>query len=330
MRIALVAPSDTACTSNAGAHMITAGIRQIVQDARRDASFVIVDMLQDHAEQWAAARACDAVILCGNPRFSVSDFDAWWECGIWDRISACMDAGVRVIDGWGGACVGLDVPDDLDDQVQELLAIPRTRRVLKVARRLHGAITRDPLAARLYRLAGVEEVHEAPCSSWFARWNLGFRWDEHASTVPAAIILLAMRGHEWAPEALQRLAANLADEHGTPAPFVATCWDDYAWAEEVGLQPVLPVMDPQSLLRLYARTERLVSFRIHASIPAASLHRPVCTLAVDTRVSALAPFGLPAQPFTEIRSPEFAPRFGEAREPDYSAIVSTMRNLLTC
>lgn len=330
MRIALVTPSDTACTGNAGAHMITAGIREIVRGARPDASFVIVDMLRDNDPQWAAARTCDAVILCGNPRFSVSEFDAWWECGIWDRISACIDAGVRVIDGWGGACVGLDVPDDLELQAETLLAIPRTRRVLDAARRLHGAITRDPLAARLYGAAGVPNVHELPCSSWFARWDLGFRWNEEASTIPAAIVLLALHGHAWAPEALGRLAAQLGDSSGEPARFIASTWSDFHWAMEAGLEGVMLVTDPQSLLRLYARVERLVSFRIHASIPAASVHRQVCTLAVDTRAAALAPFGLPVQPFTDLRSPDFVPWFAEAHAPDYTPIVHTMRTLLTC
>lgn len=330
MRIALVTPSDTACTGNAGAHMITAGIRQIVQEARPDASFVIVDMLRDHEEHWAAARACDAVILCGNPRFSVADFDAWWESGIWSRITSCVDAGVRVIDGWAGACVGLDVPDDLEAQAERLLEIPRNRRALKAARRLHGVITRDPLAARLYREAGIREVHEAPCSSWLAHREFGvlFGWENPPYT--HAIVLLALHGHPWAPDALSRLSAHLADAYGEPAPFICTTWDDYAWAVENGLQNVQLVTDPKSVLELYGKVASLVSFRIHATIPAASLSTKVCTLAVDSRCAALAPFSLPVQRFTALESPDFVPAFGWAREPDFAPVVDTMRNLLTC
>lgn len=329
MRIALIAPTEVGCTSNAGAHMITAGIRYLVRTVIPAAQFVMVDMLREDARQWEVARTCRAMILCGNPRFSVSAENAWWEDGIWSRIQECAAEGVRVIDGWGGTCVGLYDDGPLAVQAEKLLSIDRTQRALRAARCLHGAITRDRLAMRLYLTHGIQRVHYLPCSSWFARGEHQVKVSSSAEAIPAAIVLLALAGHEWAPEALTRLAAQLGDRSG-PCPFIATTWADFVWARDVGLERIMLVSDPASLLSLYARIPRLVSLRIHASIPAASMHCEVCTLAVDSRARTLEPFRLPVQPFTDLQSPDFQPRFGRARAPDFPTIIETVRSLLTC
>lgn len=328
--IALVAPSNTACTGNAGAHMITAGIRYLVRAAVPDALFITVDMLRDDARQWAAARESEALVLCGNPRFSLSD-DAWWEDGIWGRINACVDAGVRVLDGWAGASVGLGLArGGLPTQADHLLRIARNHRVLQHSYRLAGVIARDALAHHLYTTHGIRNAHHLPCSSWYAAREYGVMPDSEFPDIHAAIVLLALRGHAWAPDALRRLAGSLADRHGQPCAFIATTFGDFEWANEVGLQRVMLVTDPPSLLRLYARCVRVVSLRIHASIPAASMGAQVCTLAVDSRAQICEPFGLPVQPFTDLQRPDFVPQFAHARAPDIHTIVSTMRTLLTC
>src|SRR3546814_9964855 len=75
--------------------MVTSGIRHLVVSAISDARFIDVEMLWDDEDQWSAAATCDAAVICGNPRFSVSPDDAWWECGIWSRINELSRSGVR-------------------------------------------------------------------------------------------------------------------------------------------------------------------------------------------------------------------------------------------
>src|SRR3546814_15363559 len=75
MRIALITPTAMNCAGNVGAQMITSGIRHLVVSAISDARFIDVEMLWDDEDQWSAAATCDAAVICGNPRFSVSPDD---------------------------------------------------------------------------------------------------------------------------------------------------------------------------------------------------------------------------------------------------------------
>src|SRR3546814_19850055 len=96
----------------------------------------LVEMLWSDEDQWSAAATCDAAVICGNPRFSVSPDDAWWECGIWSRINELSRSGVRVIDGWAGATAELDC----DNAVEKLIEHPRVQDALSFARCLWGRI----------------------------------------------------------------------------------------------------------------------------------------------------------------------------------------------
>lgn len=328
MIVGLVAPWNVACTGNAGAHMITAGIRWLVRQAVLDALFVNIEMLRDDPAQWEAAMACDALVLCGNPRFSLSE-DAWWEAGIWHRLLQARRAGIRVIDAWAGACVGLgsSVHQGLDSQADELLALLRNRVALDHAGQLTGTITRDALAQRLYERAGVPSML-LPCSSWWARDDLASGGRDRDRR---AIVLLGMPGHDWLPNAvwlLKQLMAGGSDP--VPVWTVATTRNDYAWAREHALEVDL-VTDPASLLRLYGACDQVASFRIHASIPAASMGAAVATFAVDSRAQVCEPFGLPVTPFTELRESPFSARFDTARTPPSPApAINHLRTLLTC
>ncbi len=335
MIIGLITPADTSCLANPGWHLITAGIRWLVRQAVSDASFIIIDMLRDDAEQWAAAMRCDALLLCGNPRFSLSDGDPWWECGIWQRLLAAQMAGVRVIDAWAGACYPHAEPyPDLDEMAGRIEALPRNQAALQVARQLTGVIVRDALALRIYQRAGIP-AKLLPCSSWWAKREYRVKSDYlfHAGAPPNALVLTSLEGHDWAPETLRLLPQMIAASHhgrGWAVMQIATTWRDYVWARGAGLDPRL-ITDPESLLRIYARCNAVASFRVHASIPAASVGCAVATLAIDSRANALEQFDhLPWQPFTSLTDPEFALLFQIGARPKSSAAIHTLRRMLTC
>lgn len=330
MNIGLVAPAGTSCRSNAGAHLLTAGIRWLIRQAVPGARFVTVEMLRDDPAQWSAAMTCDALVLCGNPRFSAGDADAWWEHGIWDRLVAAQLAGIPVIDAWAGACLGLDAGTDLDADAARLEAIPRVRSALAHAGVIRGRITRDALAQRVYERAGLQS-ELLPCSSWWAHREL----DVHAADEPVdlrpydAIVLLGMAGHAWMPAALRRLQATIeADDASRPCLLLATTWSDLLWARGAGLNTTQLVSDPASLLRTYAQCRRVASLRIHASIPAASVGCAVATLGLDTRALACAPFRLTVTPFTALHELDAPLPFAYAEAPDAAPAITTLRTLL--
>jgi hypothetical protein len=77
---------------------------------------------------------------------------------------------------------------------------------------------------------------------------------------------------------------------------------------------------------LYARVERVLSFRIHAAIPAAAAGCQVGVVAVDSRAMTCAEFGLPiicAHEFGD-RLPEYA----HAAQPNEAFVVDTLQGML--
>lgn len=321
MNIALITPAATDCRSNAGAHMITMGIRYLLRSAVPDARFVVVEMLRDDPQQWNAAMTCDAAVLCGNPRFSISAEDAWWESGIWHRVAQLSLAGVRVIDGWAGATSALGA-QDLGRAAAEIAAMARVAEALRWSKLLAGRITRDSLAQRIYESAGQASDH-LPCSSWWAMAEqaLGDGGDRDRD----AVVLLALPGHHWMPAAIGQLQRRM--ESKRPCEVVATTWDDLAWARSNGLQATL-VTEPASLLRLYARCQRVISCRVHAAIPAASVGCAVGLISIDSRALIAEPFGIPVTPFTALQGIEGLPACGLAKAPDIEPVLAALRRML--
>lgn len=340
MHLALIAPCSTSSASNAGAHMITAGIRWLLRRAVPGVRFSLVEMLRDAPDQWAAAaQTADAFVLCGNPRFSTSA-DAWWEDGIWQRIAdAAAVRGARVIDAWGGACLALPEPGmvlDVPASARHLVGFRRIAERVGPRMRASGmrAIARDDVAQACYEALGVPSVR-LPCSSWWAQREHGVQirsWADDGRQ--NSIILLRLDGHEGAAEALRILPARIATLPGArgrdlPTRIIATCVQDYAWAREQGLDDVQLITDPPSLLRVYALSNVVVSLRIHASIPAASLGASVCTLAVDTRARICDPFGLPHQPLADLFNPDAPLRADFAVPPALEPVVAHLQEHLT-
>jgi hypothetical protein len=238
MRVGLIAPQGGGCQINPGSHMITAGIRHLVRLAVPDAVFVPVEMLHDDPQEWIAAGTCDALILCGNPRFSLSPADSFWECGIWRRLAAAVAAGIRVVDGWAGAAYGDDPAATLDDMASAILTFPRNAEFLALAKLATGRITRDRLMQRVYELAGAPSVL-LPCSSYWAVREYG-----RAAAVRrgSAILVLGQPGQSWVIPAV-RAAFEQLSEFG-PVVVVASTIGDWIAFRGAGFDVQL-IPDPR-------------------------------------------------------------------------------------
>lgn len=311
MRVGLVTHLYESVRSNPGCDMITAGIRWLVRQAVPDAVFVVVNMGRDDPQDWAAAHTCDALIVCGNPRFSMSTDGAWWESGIWDRLLVAQQAGIRVIDGWAGATHGHAPEVTFDEMAAAVAGFGRNPQSLEVAKQLHGRVTRDRLMQRIYEDAGATLL---PCSSWWAEREL--MWAP-AERRPTTAVMLGQHDMEWS---LERVLEHLGD-----ALVVASTWQDYERFREVGVQSTL-IPDAASLLRLYSSCERVLAFRIHAAIPAASVGCAVGVVAIDSRAMTCEEFGLPVIGIDELDSRD--PEFALAKKPDDAAVVGVLQGLL--
>lgn len=319
MRIGLVAPCDLGPNHNPGCHMITAGVRWLASQAMPGAVFVQIDMIHDDPDGWEAARTCDALILCGNPRFTMNP-PVWWELGIWDRLLEAQSAGIKVIDGWAGATHPWEPGASLDVMARRIAKFERNDRLLPMARRIRGRIARDRLMQRIYEDAGAESTL-LPCASWWAERELP--WEPCKRLRVGSAIVLHGDNPEWLRAGLQQEAERLI-EFG-PLRFIASTVDDckhYAAAD----LPVELITDCASLLTVYASVERVLSFKIHAAIPAASVGCAVCLVAFDTRSMTCDEFAIPVIGMGEFGTRQ--PDYRTATVPDEEKVIAVLRGLL--
>lgn len=318
MRVALITPLTLGPDSNPGWYMITAGIKSLVRKAVAEAEFITVDMMQDNAVHWAAAATCDTAILCGNPRFTLSDA-AWWEGGIWLRLMALQAAGVRVIDGWAGSAYSLGEVS-VDVMAQAIASHPRNAEYLKYAKAIHARITRDDLMTKIYGLVNAD-CKQLPCSSYWARdempvGTLQRKYD--------AIMLVPMYNRPRAKEVLVEIR-NRMNRH-LPTRMIASTWEDYVWARGEGFADVRLINDAHSLLRLYSRCDHVLAYRVHAAIPAASVGCKVRMVAIDTRATACNEFDIPVTPWNELEERPLI--FESCTPPDEGFVVHTLKEMI--
>jgi len=315
MNVGLVGPIDTSASGNPGWHMIVAGIRYLVRQARPDALFFPINMYQ-FDESWTAAEdMCDVAIICGNPRFSMSEGSSFWEHEIWHRLHAMHLHGVRVIDGWAGSAFPFTHPElQPSEMATALMYAPKRQEYLSIAKLFHGCITRDPTMQCIYQRAKIDAVM-LPCSSWWAKDEYGVQPQARAYDV---VVPYRMDGH---PEVEVALASMRAD--GCLLRVIATTVQDYAWLRK-GDRPVELVADPASLLRVFAGARRVLSFRLHSAIPAASLGCAVATISIDSRTDACRSFQLPVTGFPDLAQPVFA----QAVVPDTALVVDILKTML--
>lgn len=272
MRIGLVTPLGVGPEINPGCAMITAGIRWLLRHAIPGVEFVELELHRAWSEnERASAAACDLLALCGNPRFDTGDHE-WMYAGVIGQMRA---TGLPLVDLFAGACVPLEE----ESPVERLLSSDRNQALLDELEGFRGIATRDDLARRVLRDAGVRAVR-LPCSSWWAAREFGVaarQPDEQTRRV-----LVPIRGVDG--DLLARLAEG--------REIVAVTGADADWCAEQGLVATL-VSDPHVLLSVLAACEEVISFRLHAGIPAASLDARVVLAAIDSRAQAGEAFGIP-------------------------------------
>src|SRR5690606_26462799 len=137
-------------------------------------------------------------------------------------------------------------------------------------------------ARRVLRDAGVSAVR-LPCSSWWAARELNVgpvegwlpSFDEPTPPTRRRRVLVPIRGVD--PDVLAGLAET--------REIVAVTQADADWCAGQGLASTM-VCAPFRLLLLFAECEEVVSFRLHAGIPAASVGARVVLAAIDSRAQA--------------------------------------------
>jgi len=258
-------------------------------------------------------------ILCGNPRFTMSTGNAFWENAIWDELVQLEQRGTRVIDGWAGSVFPANSFSPRPDEMAlAIMSFPGRQARLEQAKQLHGRIARDPTMQLIYERAGARSTL-LPCSSWWARREFGV--EVSGERTHDLLIVYRMLGQE---AVVKRLASQVMSE--LPLRVVATTWDDYVWMSTYGAAEL--VTDPASLLRLYAGARNVLSYRLHAVIPAASLGCNVVAVSIDSRTDTCQLFDIPVLSFQDLDMSEVLHQLQTATPPDEEFVFATLKGLL--
>lgn len=297
MRFGIVEPVDYTDRGNPGWHMINAGIRHLLRRACPAAEFVSLPMLSPWTrDEQSSAGTCDVLVLAGNPRYDLGTHE-WLYTGVMDQMLA---TGRPLIDAWQGAAVVAG--NGIEHDASCLLHHDRNAAILDRLTRFDAVITRDSLAQRVNELAGIRSV-QLPCSSWWAAHEYGI---EPSCARGAQSVLI--------PRCLPQLDEIVRElSHWR---VVATTRADWEHCRDIGV-PAELIWHPRSLLMLFSGSETVVSCRLHAAIPAASLGCRTAMIATDSRPQACDAFGIPWA------SPVFAPR------PASAAAISDPTDTIT-
>lgn len=282
MKHLLLSPHKVHPSANAGWHFITAGIEYLLGRADENATFETLDAFSLNAETMPKAddfSQFDCVVLCGNPRWGFGEKGEWLYNGLLAYLAdAQKTAGFRFLDAWQGA----GYPLGMADPVSELCGNESNKETARLLKELKAQIvTRDYAAAMVCARFGLPYT-PLPCSSYFGVRQ--FMPRQRGERTRRVVIAGNLDGYDGAAGLLRTLSRH--------HEVVATCLPDSEFCSREGIRHSL-IYAPADLVALYLECVEVVSFRLHAAIPAAACGAQVYNLAVDSRSETGAPFGVP-------------------------------------
>lgn len=319
---AMLTPLSAGVHCNPGSLLIEHSVRWLLRRADPQAQFLMVSLRSPDRDGWRTLkRQADTVIWCGNPRLNDSDVGQYCDFGVWRPLLKAIDAGVMFIDAWAGSSYPYAPLDTFEQRYARLAANVKNVAILQWEKRAALVIARDRLAEHL--LARHANTVRFPCSTWFARkyWRI-----EPGPKTQNAIIVRRLPGH---PEVVRTALAAREALTAAQKPVILAAHNvaDVDWYRRHGCkEPILVLCDPETLLRFLAITDKLLSWRVHASVPALSLGTQVANVEIDGRAAVLDEFGVPSLPM------DFKPAdmvFHRAQFiPNEDKIVSTLQEYL--
>lgn len=264
--------------SNPGDIMIGQGIEHLLRsfEERRDhRAFPLINHQRIFASDAATRRRAflesDTIVVCGTPQLNdtsppPSRFNASFYRYLWDL----KRAGKKILNLWAG----FGATDyHKSDAAAVASLVERHGGFIRTEFPVYDlVVARDAITERTLAACGIPCLRLLDCVSWAVDYHRLLSTEYWGIQATLNLIALkALKGHgARLIRALEEVYRVLGRET-EPTWFLCHSAVDYAWFRErlPGL-PLLCVTDPRDLLRLYWRVRRLVSFRIHGTVPAAA------------------------------------------------------------
>lgn len=300
MKLGMVEPTDYAGDfGNPGWWFINLGTRNLLRQAFPNVEFVSLPMRRPWCDvELRNAKECDGLALVGNPRY-----DGYSVPGSWlyeGLIKQMEETGLPIFDLWSG--VGLPDFSCVDEDARTLLSNPRNAKLVREIKHFKGVITRDSRAQRVNEISGIRSIN-LPCSSW---WSVA---KQYVGTKRTILV------NQYIPD-----IDNIIKFSAEGWEVVCSRPGDVDWCKSFDVECRL-LRSPAQHLKCYQESEELISYRLHAGIPAASLGCKVSVIGSDSRMQACDSFDIPWSVMgNEIKKPKLA------REP--ASIVERIKEFI--
>jgi len=269
----------------------------LIRSIDPDSVFLDVSITSHSPQSWEILLdQANVLVFAGNPRYNPSDVHSYWDYDIWDYIKSAHDKGILVADLFGGSAYNLPLIS-VTDMAKDMLRYGRNQRTLSYQKDIDLITTRDPCAQAIVSTVRPDSALLQCSSFWASSWL-------QVQPQPKAyncVVLRYIKDEPWVIEALHNVASILSKEKRTY--FLCHAGYEYWWAKKnfPDLHNVICIFDPQSLLEFYSQCDKVVSMRLHGSIPALSLGCQVINIATDSRCQAFDNFGFSSFPYTSLR-----------------------------
>ncbi|NPV52077.1 MAG: methyltransferase domain-containing protein [Firmicutes bacterium] len=232
-----------------------------------------------------ALKEADYLVIGGRPRLGELEVVTYCDYFFWEDVIAAKNKGIVTVDFWAGSGFREWNVEQILDGCKDN---PAVSQVIQYESMLDYVIARDRLTKELIGQR-MDKIDIFPCSSY---WAGDWHHVEPKTKVVNAIALRFLPGNEWLLEKLVRWQKELYEDK--PTFFIAHQIQEYEWflAHLGPSEYLLCIYDPRSLLEFYSRVDKLISLRVHGSIPALSFGARVFNIATDSRSLALKEFGV--------------------------------------
>lgn len=292
----LISPDSIGLNFNPGVSLISYGCRYLIKQADPEAFFIPISNIGHSDPAWQLLfDQAHCLVLPGGSLYDPSEVQTYWNFDIWDHISKAQSHGIPFADLWGYSSYPYPAKP-LHESAAEILLQYRTKRILTVQKETTLFITRDPLTQLIASTSNIPS-ESLPCASF---WSPDFFNIKPSPPLYNCVSVFPIVRDKWFAQALFSIAQHLQKEK--PTFLICHTNPEYEWLRSFfpDARNIKCLYDPSSLLDFYSHCDKVVSARLHATIPAFALNCKVIYISFDSRALALDLFHIPSIPYTDL------------------------------
>lgn len=290
---------------NAGSHLISDGVKALIHFADPKAVLQDITLFNYRPIDWKIILSqAKGIFLCGNPRFAPGEHPYFWCTELLEHMKKAQATKIKIGDLFLGSAFPIPTLHT-SAMATELLKSERNKKTQATLSTFDLVITRDPLSQKICSQLFDHSIL-LPDSTF---WAKDFYHVQPGKKKHNCVTAPSLNCTPWLLKKLHEISKRLAKEKTTY--FLCHAKNEYWLTRKTipDIKNLIIIYDPDALLRFYADTDKLVSCRLHGSIPALSLGVNVINIAVDSRAFAYDQFGFRSVPYIDLKDKDIPLKF---------------------